>query len=93
MIMVIQIAVLLNGYTIRRKWGIYNQQIHSYTGTARRILKKWGGQAMLKSEKRESQKFKKRYGPRRHKLLGINKWTRKRKEKQESKAAEKETEK
>ena len=35
---------------------------------------------MLKSEKRESQKFKKRYGPRRHKMLGINKWTRKRKE-------------
>jgi len=34
---------------------------------------------VLKSEKRESQKFKKRYGPRRHKLLGINKWTRKRK--------------
>ena len=48
---------------------------------------------MLKSEKRESQKFKKRYGPRRHKLLGINKWTRKRKEMQESKATEKETEK
>ena len=37
-------------------------------------------------------KFKKRYGPRRHKLLGINKWTRKRKELQESKATEKETE-
>ena len=70
----------------------YNQRIHSYTGAARRILKKWGGQAMLKSEKRESQKFKKRYGPRRHKLLGINKWTRKRKEIQESKATEKETE-
>jgi hypothetical protein len=52
-----------------------------------------GGQAMLKSEKRESQKFKKRYGPRRHKLLGINKWTRKRKEMQESKATGKETEK
>ena len=34
---------------------------------------------MLKSEKRELQKFKKRYGPRRHKMLGINKWTRKRK--------------
>ena len=50
----------------------------------------WGGQAMLKSEKRESQKFKKRYGPRRHKLLGINKWTRKQKELQERKAAEKE---
>ena len=49
-----------------------------------------GGQAMLKSEKRESQKFKKRYGPRRHKLLGINKWTRKQKELQERKAAEKE---
>ena len=40
---------------------------------------------MLKSEKRESQKFKKRYGPRRHKMLGINKWTRKRKELQEEK--------
>ena len=35
---------------------------------------------MLKAEKRESQNFKKRYGPRRHKLLGINKWTRKRKQ-------------
>ena len=34
---------------------------------------------MLKSEKRESQKFKKRYGPRRHKMLGINEWIRKRK--------------
>ncbi len=44
---------------------------------------------MLKSEKRESQKFKKRYGPRRHKLLGISKWTRKQKEMQERKAAEK----
>ena len=40
---------------------------------------------MLKSEKRESQKFKKRYGPRRHKMLGINKWTRKRKGLQEEK--------
>ena len=40
---------------------------------------------MLKSEKRESQNFKKRYGPRRHKMLGINKWTRKRKELQEEK--------
>ena len=47
---------------------------------------------MLKSEKRESQKFKKRYGHLRHKLLGINKWTRKRKEIQESKVTEKETE-
>lgn len=44
---------------------------------------------MLKSEKRESQKFKKRYGPRRHKMLGINKWTRKNKETQDKKAAEK----
>ena len=62
--------------------------------TAQRIVNVLnGGQAMLKSEKRESQKFKKRYGPRRHKLLGINKWTRKRKEMQESKATEKETEK
>ena len=48
---------------------------------------------MLKSEKRESQKFKKRYGPWRHKLLGINKWTRKQKELQERKATEKEAEK
>jgi|GEM_PF-6876457 len=32
---------------------------------------------MLKGEKRESQKFKKRYGPRRHKLLGLSKWARK----------------
>ena len=70
----------------------YDQRTHSYTGAARRILKKWGDRPMLKSEKRESQKFKKRYGPRRHKLLGINKWTRKRKELQESKATEKETE-
>ena len=38
---------------------------------------------MLKSEKRELQKFKKRYGPQRHKMLGINKWTRKRKALQE----------
>ena len=45
---------------------------------------------MLKAEKRESQKFKKRYGPRRHKLLGINKWTRKQKELQERKSTEKE---
>ena len=42
---------------------------------------------MLKSEKRESQKFKKRYGPRRHKMLGINKWTRKRKEIRENSVA------
>ena len=35
---------------------------------------------MLKSEKRESQKFKKRYGPRRHKLLGMNKWARRSRE-------------
>ena len=42
---------------------------------------------MLKSEKRESQKFKKRYGPRRHKMLGINKWTRKRKEIREGSVA------
>ena len=40
---------------------------------------KLGGRPVLKSEKRESQKFKKRYGPRRHKMLGINKWIRKRK--------------
>ena len=40
---------------------------------------------MLKSERRESLKFKKCYGPRRHKLLGINKWTRKRKAIQEEK--------
>ena len=40
---------------------------------------------MLKSERRESLKFKKRYGPRRHKLLGINKWTRKRSAIQEEK--------
>ena len=32
---------------------------------------------VLKSEKREAQSFKKRYGPRRHKVLGINKWVRK----------------
>ena len=31
---------------------------------------------MIKSEKREAQSFKKRYGPRRHKVLGINKWVR-----------------
>ena len=42
---------------------------------------------MLKSEKRESQKFKKRYGPRRHKMLGINKWTRKKKEIKEGSVA------
>ena len=42
---------------------------------------------MLKSEKRESQKFKKRYGPRRHKMLGINKWIRKRKEIREGSVA------
>ena len=42
---------------------------------------------MLKSEKRESQTFKKRYGPRRHKMLGINKWTRKRKEIRENSVA------
>lgn len=35
---------------------------------------------MLKSEKRESQKLKKRYGPRRHKMLGINKWARRNRE-------------
>lgn len=35
---------------------------------------------MLKSEKRESQQFKKRYGPRRHKMLGMNKWTRKKRQ-------------
>ena len=46
---------------------------------------KLGGGSMLKSEKRESQKFKKRYGPRRHKMLGINKWTRKKKEIREEK--------
>ena len=33
-----------------------------------------------KSEKRETQSFKKRYGPRRHKVLGINKWVRKQQE-------------
>ena len=44
-----------------------------------------GGGLVLKSEKRESQKFKKRYGPRRHKMLGINKWTRKKKEIREEK--------
>ncbi len=33
-----------------------------------------------KSEKRETQSFKKRYGPRRHKVLGINKWVRKQRE-------------
>lgn len=32
---------------------------------------------VLKSEKRQAQNFKKRYGPRRHKVLGINKWVRK----------------
>ena len=42
---------------------------------------------MLKSEKRESQKFKKRYGPRRHKMLGINKWPRKKKEMREGSVA------
>ena len=46
-----------------------------------------GGGLVLKSEKRESQKFKKRYGPRRHKMLGINKWTRKRKEIREGSVA------
>ena len=46
---------------------------------------------MLKSERRESQKFKKRYGPRRHKVLGINKWTRKRKALQEENKAKPET--
>lgn len=35
---------------------------------------------MLKSEKREAQQFKKRYGPRRHKMLGMNKWTRKKRQ-------------
>lgn len=35
---------------------------------------------MLKSEKRELQSYKKRYGPRRHKILGINKWVRKSRE-------------
>ena len=35
---------------------------------------------MLKSEKRESQNYKRRYGPRRHKVLGINKWVRKNRE-------------
>ena len=46
-----------------------------------------GGGLVLKSEKRESQTFKKRYGPRRHKMLGINKWTRKRKEIREGSVA------
>lgn len=35
---------------------------------------------MIKSEKREAQSFKKRYGPKRHKMLGINKWVRKSRE-------------
>ena len=35
---------------------------------------------MLKSEKRELQSYKKRYGLRRHKILGINKWVRKSRE-------------
>jgi hypothetical protein len=39
-----------------------------------------GGKHVLKSEKRETQSYKKRYGPRRHKILGINKWVRKNRE-------------
>jgi len=42
---------------------------------------------VLKSERRESQQFKKRYEPRRHKVLGINKWMRKRKVLQEENKA------
>ena len=46
---------------------------------------------MLKSERRETQKFKKRYGSRRHKVLGINKLMRKRKALKEENKAKPET--